>query len=178
MNHEMVTVLPEIYTILDKSQYILIVESTGNVEIDFRLNKQLVTVRNIIRGDDLSEGDIIYITGNYLFFFEDMSMNMGFVNYMKEGEQYLVFLCERLDNLRPLKNPVLYTELSVSPIFELSDSENIIPTESQLLEVHESMLPSVMYADVSGNEFFVDCIDVLEIVLQFKRSVLDRFLVL
>lgn len=113
---------------LPNSNIIIRVKASGQIAHHFRLNEQYVEVLEVYRGDDqLDIGDKIgVISWGWLFFFDDMSANMGFVNFMEEGEEYLLFLEEKVDTLEPSDNVYLVVDTIVSPVFAYRDRNNII----------------------------------------------------
>ena len=82
---------------LDASPVIAQVTFTGDVEHLFHVSRQPVTVSKVFRGEALSEGDEIYLTSSWRLLVNSSfrAIERGYVNIMKPGAEYLVFITEQ-----------------------------------------------------------------------------------
>ena len=80
---------------------VLQVAPVGGIEAVFKTLRQPVEIVHILKGSDLIDetiGEQIYITrASWCLFFDDMTANLGFVNTMRHGQHYLIFLKEKLN---------------------------------------------------------------------------------
>lgn len=93
---------------------------------------------------------------------------MGFVNFMEEGEEYLLFLEEKVDTLDPSDNVYLVVDTIVSPVFAYRDRNNIIVERDEEISY-------VPFSEVSQNEFFVNSNEVLDILTGLKHDLIEKF---
>lgn len=138
---------------LPQCPIILRVETAGGLEHGFHNDKQRVVVRHVYAGEDLKAGQEIDLCSDHWLLSADGvggidSIGRGFVNIMKEGEEYLIFAERQVEDLYSAV-PVykLYDSSTIAPVFSYEDHENIIIPISE----ENSYVP---YAAVKGNEFF------------------------
>ena len=157
---------------------VLKVKAYGETDYLFGGRRQLVSVEKVFSGDNIKEGEDIYITSeNWVVFRTEpdlVSMNTGFVNFMKKDNEYLVFLSKKInvmwdDNLSTYMTA--YTTLT--PIFNYESSENIIlePDESLMSSVGKS----VQYKTVKDNEFFALDEEALRKLNNFKERAMEKY---
>ncbi|WP_078553744.1 hypothetical protein [Bacillus alkalicellulosilyticus] len=154
---------------LPESNFIIRAKSDGEKEFTFRNNTQFVEILEVYRGEGLDIGERIGITSHrWLFFFDDMTANVSFINVMQPGEEYLIFLEEEIDLVQKKDRLFVVPELIVSPIFNYEDKSHTIinvPEENRY----------VPYKDVKGNEFFVSSEEALEALMDVKHELLERY---
>lgn len=152
------------------SNIIIRARATGEIIHHYRLNEQYGEVLEVYRGDNhVDIGDEIgIISPGWLFFFDDMSANMGFINFMEEGEEYLLFIEEKVDTLDPLDNTYVVVDAIVSPVFSYKDKDNIIAKT-------EGEISYVPFSEVSQNEFFVNSNEVLDMLMGLKHDLIEEF---
>ena len=89
-----------------KSTYILKIKCTKDTKFDYQTCTEYGQVEKIFKGDgELKEGDNIVMdfSGYHLFTKETGvadgidAINTGFVNFMKPGREYLVFIKEKVE---------------------------------------------------------------------------------
>lgn len=155
---------------LSNSNIIIRARATGNTTHHYRLNEQYVEILEIYRGDNhLGIGDVVgVISGGWLFFYDDMSANMGFVNFMEEDGEYLIFLEGKVDTLDPLDNVYAVVDSIISPVFNYENKDNIIAET-------EGEMNYVPFSEVKQNEFFVNSNEVLEMLMSLKQDLLVKF---
>jgi hypothetical protein len=144
----------------DESKYILKVKATGKINFSFKCYSEPVSVIAVYKGEGISNGDEIEIVRNSSTIYWNINntncINTGFVNKLNAGEEYLIFIGQKLDcgNKTVYKTPPCV----VAPIFSYTHHDN-----SVVKGKNESS--SIDYRNVSGNEFFVGdeySLDVLE----------------
>jgi len=155
---------------LDNCNYILRVKAERDQEFIFLLTKQCVMVQEIYKGEGLKTGEKIEITKNSSYiFYDQMGINMAFVNAMKPGEEYLVFLDSKIDALDPNDNVYITPEYLIAPIFSYNARENTIATPKSKEN------SSVPYSEVQENEFFVTSQQGIEKLNQLKEVLFLRY---
>lgn len=100
-----------------------------------------------------------------IFFGEDMSAELHFVNVMEPDDEYLIFL----DRKEDLKKIYILIEDTFSPIFNYEDKEHVI-----ISDVPENNT-YVSYNEVKNNEFFVRREETLEAILEAKHQLLKMY---
>ncbi len=155
---------------LDNSRNIWLVKACGEVEYDFQIRKQLVEIEKVYKGEDAAEGDKVNVTYSGLVtYFEIMAMNTGFVNFLQEGKEYLIFLEGEIAG--PWKEPYRVFEFNdylILPVFCLERMEERVPVT---LEDEYS----VDYAEVAGNEFFFKEAESFSMMNEWKAKLLERY---
>ena len=90
-------------TELKNAPIVLQVAPVGGIEAVFKTLRQPVEIVHILKGSDLIDetiGEQIYITrASWCLFFDDMTANLGFVNTMRHGQYYLIFLEGKMSSL-------------------------------------------------------------------------------
>ena len=165
--------------VVPHANIIIRAKGTDKIDIGFQLTRQWVVVEEVFKDDsrNLNVGDEISVHDlSWAFFFNFngvTSANM-FNNFMKQGDEYLIFL----DHLvTPLErwNPPSYQLTDggiISPVFNYENTENIIP-DNPIVE--EDLLARVPYKEVQYNEFFVDSEDALGAMESLKHSLLQLY---
>lgn len=160
--------------ILEEAPYIYKVKATGERIYETKSIGQRAVVEKVFCGNNELVGEDILLIGNYrLFFLEQESgeimyaMNTGFVNYMQEGHEYLVFIEEQLES--PGMG-MLYKLVSgiVTPIFDYSPHDNIVfntPDENS----------GIPYKQVEDNEFFAGTQKTLDNLLDLKKNMIEKY---
>lgn len=156
--------------VLPDANIILKVRAEGKVKHMFKLNKQLVTIEEVYKGENINKGNKIYITSfNWRFFFDNMFANMGFVNLLEKDKEYLVFIDEKVMSLdKRDNNTYRLIDTIVSPVFNLEDREHTI------VEVNGEDF-YVPYTEVSKNEFFVSSQKTLDELHNLKHKLIEKY---
>lgn len=155
---------------LDASPVIAQVTCTGDVEHLFYVSRQPVTVSKVFKGEALSEGDEIYLTSSWRLLVGNSfrAIERGYVNIMKPGAEYLVFITEQVGESNGLPVYSLNSVSIVAPVFCYEDSQNVIlPVPSGSTYVH--------YKEVQGNEFFVTSQESLDMILALKDEFIQKY---
>lgn len=131
--------------------YILRVSPAGEFENLFATSRQKVQVEEVYAGNGLQKGDEIYLTSSQwriVIELQPSALECSFVNIMKEGKEYLVFVTEKVKtNSETLPVYRLYSNSMITPFFCYEDMENVI------IPIGEG--PTyVPYSQVKDNEFF------------------------
>ena len=163
LNHFSVAELPEnlavenaalLPTELKNAPIVLQVAPVGGIEAVFKTLRQPVEIVHILKGSDLIDetiGEQIYITrASWCLFFDDMTANLGFVNTMRHGQYYLIFLEGKVELPEAQKSPTNIYYLCntiVTPVFSYTEGEDVvIPIDT---------VPTyVPYTEVENNTFF------------------------
>lgn len=92
-----------------------------------------------------------------------------FVNFMKPGKRYLVFLYKPGVSYG---NNRIYTSHNFSqfPYFVIGEAENVFDEEE-----YEKLEMSNYYKTMENNEFFVKNQEGLDILLKFKKEIMDTY---
>ena len=153
---------------------ILRVTAISDVEHLFWSGRQKVRIEHIYRGNELEVGEEIYIGGKmwYLRLWDKskQSVGCGYVNYLKQGTEYLIFSTGRIEGMDGI-DPVyiLYDESILTPVFSYDAIENVPIAEQN------SSSKSVIYGQVKSNEFFGETDLAIESWETLKADMLDKF---
>ncbi len=154
---------------LPNSNLILRVKSNGKMGYTFKNNKQYVEVLEIYQGNGLEIGDQIAISSmNWLFFFDDMTANMGFINIMQPENEYLVFLERKIKTLESNEEIYLIPDFILAPIYNYEDQEN------KIIHVQEDNR-YVPYNEVRNNEFHVSSESALNSLTDLKQKLIKEY---
>lgn len=162
------TVLSPVYEdlnlIVEQSYHILRVRCKSEVQFSFKLTYQEVEVLEVFSGDK-SVGERINISpSSSCIFSDDDSINLGFVNAMKVGEEYLVFLADEQYSVELEK--VIYPTITcnITMIFSYDDIENVV--------VNKIYVP---YEEVKNSEIFARTKEAEELFLKIKGELLEAY---
>lgn len=159
---------------LTDSDFIIRVRATGEERYIFHAFMQKAEVLQIYQSEDNGpkENQYIYVTkAGWRCYFDEMSVEYGFVNKMQEGKEYLIFLDHKEDS--SLDKDVEYDvydlgEYIIDPIFCYDEIQNkTVPTYGESTYVN--------YKDVCDNEFFVCTDEGMEYVLELKREMIEKY---
>lgn len=155
---------------LDKSKYILLVTCQSEIEFDFSCGSQKVRVDSVIKGSDaVSEDDVINILKVDTIFNELNSFNIGFINELKIGNQYLVFLDECL-TLNKNDTLFVYNDYIITPYFSVNEI-NASPIESEVSDYY-----SAKYSNINNNDVFMMSSDSINKWNEFRKEVIDTYI--
>ena len=169
--------LPDfLMTELPNAKYIVRVKAKGKVEHLFEANKEQVEVLEVYKGNDIHVGnDIFILHGRFCFNIKFKSsrvtsVELGFVNFMKKGDEYLVFLDQKAMTANPddNNNYPLFGGFIIAPIFNYEDKEN------NLIKTSDDN-PYVPYKEVRQNEFFVRSNERLQKLENLKHNLIKKY---
>lgn len=159
---------------------VLKVTPTQDLELLFRAARQRVRVEEVLRGDEALTGQEINLTGvwNLSFPSEEgddfYSLELNFVNLMRTGESYMVFVLGQVETGSEDSDEVpayqVFHESLIAPIFSYAEHENValpIPEDAETTYVD--------YTDVADNEFFADTEAGLAAMEELKAWVMENF---
>lgn len=155
----------ELYQLIpDESQYVLKVKALEEPTFDFQTVTHKVKVLEVFKGDDVKVGEeIVLFNANYHYFEDRNHMNLYNVNLMKKGDEYLVFI--RSKEKTELQGEYFYIETYVvTPYFNYKNKDNVIVEDS-----------STEYGNVKNNEFIVNTQHELEIFMEFKKMMMEKY---
>ncbi len=176
LSEKMVDIQVNIYNeLIHDSNYILAVRCEGNEHFRFSSVTQTVSVLQVFKGNTICAGDTLDIAraSNSIILQTDATpdnkylINMGFVNFMIPGRNYLVFLDSCLE---PVNGEIIYRQSSdfiLSPIFCYDKIENQIPVFDETAT--STYIP---YTDVCNNEFFVVTIEANQKLEDLKKELI------
>lgn len=157
---------------LQNVPYILRVSPAGEFENLFATSRQKVRIEEVYAGNGLQKGDELYLTSSQwrvVIELQPSALECSFVNIMKEGREYLVFVTEKVRTYsESLPIYRLYSNSMITPVFCYEDIENLI------IPVGEG--PTyVPYSKVKDNEFFSADEEGLEAWNVLKQKMLESY---
>lgn len=156
------------------SSYILKVKCTKDTEFDYQTCTEYGQVEKIFKGDgELKVGDNIVMDrrGYQLFTKESEvtagfdAVNTGFVNFMKPGREYFVFIEEKVETELYDYDVYAIEGFSIAPIFCYEDVDNVIVPNKR----------SVSYELVKDNEVFMETEELEKEYYDFKYRVISKY---
>ena len=161
----------------DKSEYILKIKCTRDTKFDYQTCTEYGQVEKIFKGDgELKEGDnIVMDRSGYHLFTEESgvtggidAVSTGFVNFMKPGREYLVFIKEKIES--ELYDYDVYTieGFTIAPILCYEDIDNVIVPKKR--SDH-----AVSYELVKDNEVFMETEELEKEYYDFKYRIISKF---
>lgn len=155
---------------IKESQYILRVRCIGREEFSFVLTYQPVIIEKVFKGKDLNAGDNINISKySSCVFKKPPSINMGFVNTMEEGKEYLVFLNSKAESIEFGTEIYITADTTVAPVFSYDRYDNVI------VDTISDTGLIAMYSDVAENEFFAESQKGLDAFLKVKNNMINKY---
>ena len=156
--------------ILPESPIILKVTPVNTPEFFFKGWQQKVRIEHVFSGEGLARGSEIYITyDRWKAYVARKEMDLSFVNFMKDGADYLIFLSESIgytkDGTEVFQLPQNHV---IVPVFSYTAHDNVIYPVSE-----ESTY--VPYEAVSDNEFFAVDTEGLDAFLELKNFLLEKY---
>lgn len=158
---------------LEQNNIILAVKCEEKSRFVYKGAVQKVKVEKVFKGENIQKGDEIEIQSVSSTFMDDIEgkgdkpeANMNFINEMKKGNRYLVFLDKKL------KNSSIYIpkeEGIIKPTFCYEQIENK-PCQSTSSEANVAF-----YSDVSQNEIFIMKQKGIDKMKQYKERLLARY---
>lgn len=157
---------------IEKDKIVLAVKCISESKFYFQCATQEVQIEKVFKGNGIKEGDRLEILSVPAVLMEKRKeigmpgINKRFVNQMRAGKTYLVFLDRKVQNASIY---ISSDEGLIMPIFCYDKIENIpcVP-----LVKGES---SVLYKNVSNNEFFIESRKGLEKMEKYKERVLAKY---
>lgn len=155
---------------LPNSNLIIRAKSRGQIDYSFKSYKQYVEILEIYQGEGLNVGEQVAITTpDWRLFFDDMTANLNFINFMQTDEEYLIFLDVEINTLNPKDcNIYLLPGLIIPPIFNYQDKGDTV------IKVPENNR-YVPYEKVKNNEFFVSSEEALKELTVLKHELLHKY---
>ena len=157
---------------LPASPIILRVSPTDEIEHHFGRSVQRVTVSQVFAGEELAVGDEFYLTCVRWSVFvrsDGQAIERGFVNILREGSDYLVFLLtdSGMAN-RGLPLYFLNIDQFIAPVFCYEDIANTFVTPA-------GRTTYVPYTQVKDNEFFAASQAGLDAWSALKQEMLRKY---
>lgn len=148
---------------LDDADYIVIARAEGDIRLLCHTIQQPLYVEDVIRGEEALTQSTIFMQEQVERVQIETRLTGGYVNLMKKGEMYLVFLNKINDILTEEQN--LYYCVEPIGYFKLGESENTIVGNDV-----------VRYEKVADNEFFAADEEALGLILELKEEILQKYL--
>lgn len=159
---------------LPKAPAIAKVTPVGSPEYLFMCWMQRVHLETVFSGEDLTDEKDLYITcSSWKAHIEEKTVGTGFVNFMKEGQTYLVFLSGVTggiedDNGDILKLFQLQKDQYIAPVFSYGNHENTVyPTAGE-----STYVP---YTEVADNEFFCTDEEGVAAFMELKNYLTQKY---
>lgn len=157
---------------LDNSHYILEVVCMEEMNYKFSCATQQVEVKKVFKGDGIQIGDKIDLLKIDSIFFDFMSgpaINMGFVNEMKTGESYLVFLDKKIETYDDMHLYLKNDDYFLAPVFSYTDSKQSFHNSD------DTETNSVLYSTVKDDEFFLMSQQAVDEIKTFKEALFLKY---
>lgn len=159
--------------ILQASPVIIKAKSLGGSEYVYKNLKQEVEVQQVIKGDgQISEGDRVYVVGTgerYTNQNGDKCVNCKFMNFMQAGDEYLIFLQEKVD--WEVEDDIAVYSMNFDAItlqyVNLNKNQTEISTNEERFQ---------LYKDVKHLEFYTNDIEVLNKWNQIKSELIEEYI--
>lgn len=155
---------------LPSMPFVLRVSAVDVIEYMFSIGRQKVKVEEIYNGSGIEIGDEIYLISSSWSLSEVKYVECGFVNIMKPGNEYLVFISEKVDALKE-ETPVyrIYDRFFISPLFCYSDDF------SRVVISVVDVLTYVPYKELQENEFFATTEETMQTIYALKEEMLSMY---
>ena len=156
-------------SVKEEASYIVKVKAVEKLHLQFKDSTQKVVVEEVFWGSGLEKGDIIEVQkqgGRAYFDDNSWSMDMNFTNQMTVGEEYLVYLKNKVETFYPEDQIYQTVDFLISPIFAYREVENVLP---------EQPARYVPYTELKDNEFFAMDEDVLAALEKFKDDLMEGY---
>ncbi len=161
----------EMREVLPQSPMVVRVEATGQREYLFGIKQQQVRVLEVFQGEDIHAGEAVWLYASHWGSpdFNDSTMNMGFINDLQAGEEYLVFLSGKMDLMGEKRSIYQLTEVGlVAPAFRYGNCRNtVIPVSGETTYVD--------YCLVAENEFFGCTEQAIQTLQELKQTILSLY---
>ena len=171
------TTLEDMQKMLPNSGFIIRATATGEKDYLFMVNQQEVLVQKVYQGEGMQVGEKINIVAGAGFVFRNVAegklAELGFVNEMREGQEYLIFLEKKINHLSfyntNAKDTYQVMPTLITPIFGYEDRENVI------IDIPQGTSTYVQYSLVRENEFFVTSKQALTTLIEMKHRFLNTY---
>lgn len=154
----------------NESKYILKVKATGKINFSFKCYSETVSVMEVYKGEEMSNNQEIEIVRNSSTIYWNMNnancINTGFVNKLNAGEEYLIFIGEKLDC--SYKTIYKTTPCEVAPIFSYTHHDNSVAQG-------KNGISSIGYTKVKENEFFIKDEYSLNVLEKSKKKFISKY---
>lgn len=139
----------------------------------FNVFQQRVQVMQVFKGPEGLQDQTVWLARfTWVLMPDRMLADMGFVNLMREGKEYLVFLDGEMDMTAARQDRPVYevpARTLIAPVFCYEDSENVA------VAVPEGESTYVPYEPVKDNEFFSVTEKGLEALEDLKHSMIALY---
>lgn len=150
-----------------RSRNVVKVKCTSEVQLAEKVSMQSAEVVRVFKGSDVKEGDEILIMPYSSWIFEEFgSINMGFVNAMIPGDEYLAFLEPPIKVVDKDLTVYKTTESLVCTVFSYKEHDNVIPG------IKEN---EIEYSVVKNNEFFVNSKEMDDMMKSLKAEIMQKY---
>ncbi len=158
---------------LPKVPIILKITPSATPEHMFGLSRQKVTVNEVYKGENIEVGDEIYIYSEQWCLDITQSVktiDSGFVNFLTQGDEYLVFISRRVDGVsKDFEIYEIYDDTFISPIFNYKDKAQ------DIVKVGDAEDTYISYSEVKENEFFAMSVEGFEIWNDLKSKMITKY---
>jgi len=157
---------------LKAAPYVMRVQPVREIEYMFMTARQRVRVEKVVKGDLSLEGKEIYLVSSHWSLSlntEPYSLECGFVNILKKGEIYLVFVMGQVNGVKE-DIPVyrVCEDTIITPAFCYGDKAQVIlPTDGESTYVS--------YSPLKDNEFFAESPEGMDAWERLKTEVMEEY---
>lgn len=152
-----------------EADYILKVRASEDAEFIFKGRHQKAEVVKVFSGNDISVGEQIYIFPTSSHIFDNNTINMGFVNDMIKGKEYLVFLQEQVGNAKSGERVFSTFETIFRTCFAYDD------IKSEVVPEPDNEERQVSYKTVKDYELFTCSQRALDSFLALKKRMIEKY---
>lgn len=162
---------------LEKSLYIVEAECVDETEFRYSCTLQKVVIKKNYGKMTIEEGQTVYIArdGNCIFWDDDINVgekkpiNMGFVNEMKVGDKYLIFMDRKKETKDGEEIYITSAGCGFATIFSYKDYNSIASSSI------DDLANTVYYEDVSDSEYFLMSDESIYKMNCFKNEILELY---
>lgn len=168
--------VPILQNDLPDSRYILQVSCMEEMQFQFSCGTQKVKIEHVFQGDDLEAGDEINILVSTLVSLPEAggagenACNLDFVNRLRVGETYLIFLDQKVET----ENGLLYMQndhFLVKPYFSYDHiQKNYFASTNPDPDNN-----SILYKDVKDEEMFLMSEDSVNMMMDLKKELFQKY---
>ena len=153
--------------IKNDTKYVVKIKCTKEPEFDYQSLLEFGEVLEVFKGDGINVGDNITIyDARWSVSESGKHMNMWFVNFMKPGDEYLVYLTDKVES--DMYDDYYKVEAFViPPIFNYEDKNDKV--------VNEKGNDKAEYGKVKDFEFFAANEQVLDAWKEFKKKMMAEY---
>lgn len=154
----------------EESGYIVKLRAVSDLQFEFYYMSRMFEVLEVYEGENLSKGEVITIGLGPLFLSEEpWAANIGFVNKMEKGKDYLIYLGRECEIPNSENRVFMVAEVSIPPIFPYECGSST-PTEEMGITDLE-----VDYTKVEDSAYFAKTQEGLDALLTYREHMMEGY---